>query len=435
MFNIFKKKNNEDSPAHEEWLKAKEYFDKSDYSSALTTLVSGFKKDLYHKPLYELASICLDKMGGNDESVLFKKAISKLNEKTFKELGNHFFKVEHYPLTWIFLEESFKTNKDVEVANNLSIAYARRFDIKQAKATLESIKDKFDFWTFWFYVKMRILSNDTYGLEEQIRELESAFDPNTTNENIIIPKQKVRELRESFNRLQSVSNPEENIRDWHFIQYGSMILDFFYDDNQYVAGGRHVASWGNNEAIKSILKKLSGILKSKEINKIVYANTKDSKVLGIALSQISNIPKEAYNSHIIYSNSLLLVGDSSEFNEFNNVESITNGNITFSFNHNWLQANFICPDIIGLMSQFYTYPWNGGNFKMNNDGTTSRTEPDSRDVELIAREIANCELKDENKIDGFYHKVETHLKMNQESGHRYNFMVESPIPGSYFGTK
>lgn len=434
MFKIFKKKNNENSPAHEDWLKAKEYFDKSDYSSSLSTLVSGFKKDIYHKPLYELASTCLGKMGGNDESVLFKKAIPKLNAKTFKELGNHFYNVEHYPLTRIFLEESFKENKDLEVANNLSIAYARRFDIKQAISTLESVKDKFDFWTFWFYVKMRILSNDKDGLEEQIRELESAFDPNSTDENIKIPKQKVRELRESFNRLQSVNNPEDKIRDWHFIQYGSIILDFFYDDNQYVAGGRHVASWGNNEAIKTILKKLTGILKTKEIKKIVFANSKDSKVLGLALSKISNIPSEAYSSQTIYSNSLMLVGNSSEFNEFNNVDSITNKNITFSFNHNWLQANFICPDVIGLMSQSYTYPWNGGNFKMNDDGTTSRTEPDSRHEEIIASEIATCEIKDEIMIDGFYSKFENGLKINQENGHRYNFMVESPIPGSYFGT-
>ncbi|MDF1698088.1 MAG: hypothetical protein P1U56_19730 [Saprospiraceae bacterium] len=436
MFNIFKKKKNEDSssPALEDWLKAKEHYETGDYSTALSLLVGGFRKDIYYTPLYELSSKCLDKMGGKDESILFKNAIGALNASTFQQLGNHFYQVEHYPLTEIFLEESFKTNKDAEVGHNLAVAYARRFDTKKAQETLEIIRNKFDFWTYWFYVKMKILNNDKSNLEQSIKELEDAFDPNSNDENLIIPKQKVKELRESFERLQLVNQPEQKIRDWQFIQYGTLIMDFFYAEDQYVAGGRHVASWGNNEFIKDILHVLSNILKEKGIEKIVHANNNDSRIIGTALSKISNIPIEEYRPTNGYRNSLMLVSDSSGFNEFNNIEIINNQNITFSFNHNWLQTNYICPDIIGLMSQSYTYPWNGGNFKMNEDGTTSRTEPDQREDELIADEIAATELKGKVTIDAFYDSVKNDLKMNQIQGHRYNFMIESPVPGSYFGS-
>lgn len=107
---------------------------------------------------------------------------------------------------------------------------------------------------------------------------------------------------------------------------------------------------------------------------------------------------------------------------------------TFSWNHNWLMSNFICPDIIGLMSQYNSFPWDGGNYKMNDDGTTTKILPDNRNCEEIAYEIVNVKVMEEMEVDDFYKGVVNKLKMNQSSGHRYNFMVESPVPGSYFGS-
>ncbi len=43
---------------------------------------------------------------------------------------------------------------------------------------------------------MKILNNDNEGTEQSIQELENAFDSNSNDENLIIPKQKVIELRE-----------------------------------------------------------------------------------------------------------------------------------------------------------------------------------------------------------------------------------------------
>ncbi|MBL7829295.1 MAG: hypothetical protein JNJ57_21850 [Saprospiraceae bacterium] len=436
MFNLFKKKqsdNSSNSPAHEDWMNAQAQFEKAEYSNALSTLIAGFKKDIYYQPLYELSGQCLQKMGGEEESKLFKQAANHLNANTFKQLGNHFYEAGHYPLTRIFLEEAFKLNKDLEVANNLAIAYARRFDTRKAQETLGMVQDKFDFWAYWFYVKLKILNNDKSNLDDSLKVLENAFDPNSQDENLRIPKQKVRELRESYERLVKLQTPEPSIRDWQFIQYGSVILNFFFSDDQYVAGGRHVASWGSNESIKSILTLLTGLLESKKMAKIVYANDRDSQIIGLALSKISKIPAEAYHPETTCQNALLLAADASAFNEFQDVEFITNNNITFSFNQNWLQPNYICPDIIGLMSQSYSYPWNGGNYKVKEGGEPIRTEPDLRDADAIAAEIANSELKEVDNIDEFYQRVSNDLKMNQARGHRYNFMVESPVPGVYFG--
>ncbi len=147
-----------------------------------------------------------------------------------------------------------------------------------------------------------------------------------------------------------------------------------------------------------------------------------------------NVDAFPYNGLSIYSNSILLQANSDGFEEFNNVETINNNNITFAYNLHWLGAHIICPDIIGLLSQTFEYPWNGGNYRMNEDGTSSKTEPDMRDEKLIAEDIIKAKVEEKVEIDPFYNLVKDHLKMNAKSGHRYNFMVESPIPGSYFGS-
>lgn len=436
MFNIFKKNKapDENSPAREAYENAKTQFEKEEFSAALGTLIGGFSKDINYTPLYILASQCLAKLGGTEESQLFSVASKNLNLQSFKKLGTHFYKMEHYPLTKIFLQEVFETDKDTEIANMLAIAYARRFDIKKAQETLDAANDKSDFWTFWFYVKTKILNNDQVHLEQYISQLEQAIDMGSKDEQHKIPIQKVRELRESFNRLQSIEAPENIIRDWHYIQYGSVILDFFFDKDQYVAGGRHVASWGNPQAMCSILKRAQNILAKKEIHKIIYGNTRDSKILGLSLAKIMNLPAENYNAQTAYANCVLFCSESDAFNEFNNVEQISNNNVTFAYNHYWLKPNFICPDIIGLMSQSYTFPWNGGGIKLNDDGTPGRTEADNREELSIAEEISTVEITEIVEVDPFYFSHYDSLQMNQTEGHRYNFMVESPIPGSYFGS-
>ncbi|MEO1626698.1 MAG: hypothetical protein AAFV25_16205 [Bacteroidota bacterium] len=432
MFNFFKKSQSKDSAAKESHENATAKFEASEYSAALGILVDGFRKDIEYKPLYQLAGDCLSKMGAPEESKLFYQASKSPNAASFQELGYHFYNSGHYPLAKIFLSEVFKTKKELDIANTLSIAYARRFETQKAQETLEEVKDDFDFWGFWFFVKLKILNNDRTDLEPLIQELERIIDARRGDEGWELPTQKVIEVRESHDRLLSVETPEAIIRDWHYIQYGSLILDFFFDDSQYVAGGRHVASWGNKESIKIILLQLIHLLESKAIDKIVYANDRDSEIIGLTLSLLMDKPASAYDPSVKYSDALLVAAESSTFNHFEGVEFI-DSNIAFSFCQNWLESTYICPDIVGLMAQTYVFPWGEGNFKFNEDGSSSRQGADEREALAIAREIAQQEVEKEGSIDPFYNWVSDHLKMNQNSGHRYNFMTESPVPGSYFG--
>ncbi len=435
MFNLFKnsKKNEAESPAKENHTQALHLFNEQKYADALRQLTAGFRADIYYKPLYVLAAQCLEQLGGKEEALLFKAAEKNLGFDSFKKLGIHFYNVDHYPMSIIFLEEANSKKIDPQIANNLAVAYARKFQTKKAQETLERISNNFDFWSFWFYVKTKILNNDKKDLAAMVNELKSAIDPNDPNEQLKIPRQKIKEIEESYNRLLSLESPQELIRDWHYIQYGGVILDFFFDENQYIAGGRYVATWSSHMSIKTNLLRLQNVLLEKDIQQVVYGTDRDSTIIGLALAKVLDLPSKPYESNTLYHKSIFCVADGPHFEPIQGVEEVKNGNITFSYNLNWLQANFICPDIIAMLSQYNNYPWNGGNITMNEDGTQGRSQADLRSPEEIASDIANTETDRKYSFDPFYTTHMDHLKLNQTEGHRYNFMLESPVPGSYFG--
>jgi hypothetical protein len=124
--------------------------------------------------------------------------------------------------------------------------------------------------------------------------------------------------------------------------------------------------------------------------------------------------------------------------EYQELGTIRNGQIVFSLNHSWLDAAAVTPDIIGFMTQTYVFPWNGGGFKLTDpeQGTLEETQPDSRQPEEIAADIFNAE-SEEPEADPhleFYASRRDYLKgIGSEAGSsRYVFMIESPVPGSYF---
>ncbi|HJT73604.1 MAG TPA: hypothetical protein VJ720_06290, partial [Chitinophaga sp.] len=106
-------------------------------------------------------------------------------------------------------------------------------------------------------------------------------------------------------------------------------------------------------------------------------------------------------------------------------------------NHSWLGSAMITPDIIGFMSQSYWYPWGEGQMRINE--TTQEVEhtpADNRTPAVIANDIyhAQPEEKDLSAQMDFYRKHAHALKGIGEHAtlRRYNFLTESPVPGSYF---
>lgn len=445
IFDIFKSKQQNNSEALEDYDKANTLFESGDYQESLRTLSWGFRKDINFKPLYKLAENNLIKLGGQEEASLFRNALKSFSKfEPFNNLGTHFYNEGHYDLALPFLKKAVQINpSNSDTVHDLAIVYSRRFNIKQAIKVLEKNNPKADFWNYWFLTKLRILNGQTQAIQSDINELLEVLNGEPDKESISIPLQKVNEIQESYNRLNLINKPKNHIRDWHFIQYGNIILDFFEDSDDYVAGGRYVASWGSNESIKEITTKLSYYLKQFAVtfNNIYYLNDRDSKIIGIVIGKELNIEAKEYSSKLNTENSLIIGANSTDFDGLDELQKISSRQVLFALNHFWLDSAQISPDICGFMTQSYSFPWTGGGLRViDMDAEKRETEqipPDTREETLIATDIYNL-ASDKNKNEedlAFYLKHKDYLKGigDKVNENRYNFMIESPIAGSYFG--
>jgi tetratricopeptide (TPR) repeat protein len=445
IFNLFKSKTNNNSEALEDYNNAYSSYGNGEYQESLRTLSWGFRKDVNFKPLYELSEKCLVKLGGQDEANLFRNARKNFNNfQPFNNLGTHFYSEGNYDLALPFLRKAVEIDsKNSDTVHDLAIVYARRFNIKEAIKVLENNSPQDDFWNYWFLTKLRILDNQTNGVENDINELFAVLNNEPDTDAVAIPLQKVNEVKETFERLSVVGRPENHIRDWHYIQYGNIILDFFEDSDEYVAGGRYVASWGSNESIKEIVTKLSIYLKQfgKTFERVLYLKDRNSKILGLVIGNELNIEAKEFDNEIDLKNSLIVGANSTDFDGFDELQKIKKGQILFALNHYWLDSAQISPDICGFMTQTYSFPWDGGGIRIvdmeADERKTEKIPPDTRQESVIAEVISKLDVErpDEDENLSFYLKHKEFLKGigSKVNDDRYNFMIESPIVGSYFG--
>lgn len=438
LFDIFKSKQ-DNSPAKEDYTKAKEHYDKEEFQESLRTLSYGFRKDVNYVPLYELSANSLEKLGAADEQQLFTAVVTdSSNVNAYTNLGNFYFSVGHYDMAIPFLEKSVELNSfNSETAHDLAICYSRRFRITDAVNTLENIKDK-SFWDFYFLDKCKIMAGNTGGVQASIDRLNSSLDKYLNKEEVVFPKLKMAELQEMLHRYNSVSSAHMHIRDWHYIQYGGVILDYFDSGEDYVAGGRYVALWPQANTFKEIAVAFKKLLQEtgKQIEAVAALADRDSEIIGRLLAKELAIDFTFYDAHTPVLNSVVVAADSSLLSN-EELQTISNGQIIFAANQDWLSNTMICPDVIGFMSQTCNFPWSGGGMCFNEETKqVDRVAADERNANEIAEEIYGHTPEKEPAAGdiAFYAQHKDYLKgIGHKAGNlRFNFMIESPVAGSYF---
>ncbi|MFX1703473.1 hypothetical protein PV783_05940 [Chitinophaga sp. CC14] len=440
LFDLFKKQD-DNSPAKEDLQKAKKHFDNGEFQECLRTLTWGFRKDVNYKLLYQLASDSLGKLNASDEQKLFAAVCKNQNDSSaYNSLGNFYFSVGHYDLAQVFYEKTIQLNPhNSEAHHDLAICYARRFQINKAIDVLVNFNAN-DFWNLYFLNKCKILDKKIDGVQQSVNNLQVFLDQQPNQEDVIIPRMKVAELQETLQRFNSVKDIQTHIRDWQFIQYGGVVLDYFDDNEDYVAGGRYVASWGSYESIKKLANKVKQFASKLSISflSVVSLPDRDSDIVGRVLAKELGIGFGLYDPTKLNQDCLIVSADSSYFQDYGQLNKINNNQVVFSANHSWLDNTMVNPDIIGFMTQTYSFPWSGGGMRITDveSGKIEKIAPDDRSTEEIAMAIFNIrqEPDDINEHLEFYLEHKEYLKGigNSSGDKRYNFMIESPVPGSYF---
>lgn len=440
-------KNNTELSAIENYNAAKKAFDEGNYTEALRLQVYAFCADPNFKPTYELAVLATEKLGGDDEAALFKKAIADFNSyKPFYDLGYHFAEVGNYRIAIPFLERALAlSKKSLGVAMELSIAYTAQFQPEKGMELLKQIDLGKGFWPWCQLYWCSLLSNKPDGIEQFISSTKMKFKNNLDmrDRNTVVIYSALSKLEECLTRYKTIDKPEYIIRDWQYIQYGGAILDYFDnrvdEDALQVAGGRYVAKFGSNSEVKMIINKLKEYLtKLGRLPETIYMLPgRNSEIIGKAISKVFGVNYTEYNRNESVKNCLIVAANTSDFNDYREFISITDNTLTFSLNHNWLENSLISPDICGFMTQTYTFPWEGGSLRVNPEtNQIDKSEPDLRTTEEIAESIA----REEGDVDPgfkdileFYYERKDYMKGGQkDSFKRLHYNTDSPVKGAYF---
>ncbi|PSK95323.1 tetratricopeptide repeat protein [Taibaiella chishuiensis] len=430
------------SPAEEDLQKAKADFEAGNFQDALRASGWGFRKDADYLPLYEIAAQCLEALEAPEEQALYEAVLRNPSDATaYQELGNYYFSNGMYDLAQPFYERSLLLAPgNAEARHDLAIAYARRFNMNKAIEVLSATAGAYDFWDLYFLTKCRILNRETENARDATNELVAFLDAQQEQDDLDIPRQKVAELQEMLQRCNTLSEVRHHIRDWQFIQYGGIILDYFDEEEEdgFVAGGRYVASWGQEETLKHIARKLQEYTTKLGINvqSIVACDDRDSEITGRLLALQYGLPFSLYQEEGQYEDCLVVAADSRHLS-YEAFSTIRNNQVTFALNHNWLAPSGVTPDIIGFMTQSYSFPWEAGfRISETREGEVEKTAADQRPAEVIAAGIfaMEPELLGASPNLEFYLAHKDYLKGigTKTNDNRYNFTIESPVPGSFF---
>ena len=171
---------------------------------------------------------------------------------------------------------------------------------------------------------------------------------------------------------------------------------------------------------------------------VVSFKDRDSEIMGRLLAKEFGVSFSFYDPALPNRDCLIVSADSSYFQEHEELNTIRHGQVLLSINHSWLDSAAISPDIIGFMTQMYSFPWRGNGMRVVDmeSRTIERIPPDNRSAEEIADDIFNQVLEPEDISThlSFYAERKEYLKGigSRTNNNRYNFMIESPVPGSYF---
>lgn len=438
------------SPARSHFKAARKAWADDDPRGALRELAQGLRADAAHKPLYRLAAQCLRALEAAEEAHLVETVLAEFRSADpFYALGDYYANDQNFELAIPILERAHALAPHrLDVALTLAQSYTSRFRPQDAYDVLQRAGSQCDFWaTYEFYwaalLCKRHLPEIAEFVEAERANVARADLEADLRDGLIYALDK---LEQASARLQAFS-PESPSRiwDWHFIQYGGAILDYFDDreaeDGLTVAGGRWVALWISSAHAAMLLHKLRRLLTTLERRpqRVIALPDRDSEIIGRAAALLLEMPFELATAEtgaaLAQPHSLLVAADQRRLRE-KALLPVLPGQTIFALNLHWLHHGGLAPDVAGVMTQALYLPWNGDTRVDWETNQIVNTEPDSRPAEVIAEELVATEPKQDAHFDetlAFYRARAVYLKGGGRGGDlRFLFHCDSPVPGSYF---
>lgn len=420
----------EDILKHIEDLMAEE-----NYRQALDLLNNALKIDAFDLRVYQRYSFVLRMLENPQGAELFEKVVMNPGDPS-----------AYYTVaTTLLRERAFgsaigplrKVVELVPMAANahfdLAFALMKEFDLETA---MEHFKIAHEYQpnaqTGFYIAYLSLLKSDVAEAKSYVPFLQDEY------KKIEEPPVLLDHLNDMIGRYEAF--PPKNLRDWHFVQYGTPLLrtsDEDLKDGNDQLNGRYVFinyGWGNLAVTLYTFKRLTEELDILPKYEFIIPGGPKGAPAAYALSELMGIPLT--NTEVLKTEKpgLVFAAWTDEVDRvaqhIMNRPDITLFSFSLAFT---LQAGLV-PDFLGYLDQSNRLPWQSTVLIMP-DGERQERPAMSAPIEVVGQFMLDRieKLSDEEKAEieevvNYYKERQHLLKVgNQRAPYRLGFNVESPI--------
>lgn len=233
----------------------------------------------------------------------------------------------------------------------------------------------------------------------QLDTAQSAFETAsklaTTDDDVFMHK-RIQGFLDRATTLGSVTPLDMNdLRGWHYVTTGGLLTHVSPFGYPEPMRGRYAMLQDSISTIRHGILDLHRIIQRKQLNidRVVALNDRDSQIVGSAVAKALELPLQPWSSTAQASNTVVVAYDLSAIDDLTPYERLRTrepGELLFSHALCWVRSCPISPDVVTLLHQFNTAPWEP---QMRHD--PEATEPtysdtDERPASVIADEIVSA---------------------------------------------
>ncbi len=364
------------SPAAREHVaEARKCLARGNPRDALEASGAAWLEERYLREAYEVAAEAAARLG---ESVLCRALQALISEPGragfWLEAGWALVDLGDSHLAITLLEEAYDLDSDsMEVRESLVIAYSDEGRHAEVVGLAEGVdlgqRPALAFPLAWSALMMRrdaLLDRSIWTLAQLAR--------------------RAKEVRGVYAKAQAAIDryrafpPKDDIRDWHFVQYGGVTLDMAPHVEQ--TGGRYNLICPDMGHVARVVAGLVYLLEALDVERGPWGYvSKDGEVLARALARMTGLPAVRG----VPSRGWLVVGDPREAATGRERVAQSPRLRSFAFTFPWTIWGPRVADVTGLWAEVAVLPWNGG-WHQRGDQVEPR-EPDPRPARDIAESV------------------------------------------------
>lgn len=415
------------------------HIDEERYESAFEILHYALRRPEFDIRVYQKCAFVLRMLGRHDAAELYEQVVSDPEDaEAYFRLGYQLVQEEAFGSALGPLSRCVKLAPDAAAANyEFAYALMKEFYNEEALHFFGKAFEQEQAMSITFYIAQLLIFLGRSG--------EASIFVNKLEEQVQAENgeggMQLAYLKDMLRRYRTYK--PQTIRDWHFVQYGTILLCTFeedYPEEENHSNGRYTLVNFGYQQVANVLAAFQttiGLLSVFPEYQYVAAAGETSAPLAYALGRMLMLPVKSLADGLASGDKGIVIASfSDELHEIGANVWQRDDVLLFSFALSWTRESDILPEVIGYLAQAPRLPWQS-RVELNEQGEPEMVPIDERPVEEIARNILDrvihADMHWVGRIHDYYKERQVDLMAgNQIDVPRKKFFVHSALGGARY---